>query len=82
VAAKKRKATKRKTTRRIKTAATDHNEAAQVLNAALMNARDKRAARAHPIVGPIMKKLGAKGFKQLSAIAQNQTACPCPPHPI
>ena len=60
------------------TAPVDHNDAMRVLAAALLDGRKKRAAEKHPVVGPLIKKLGDDGFKQLSAIAQNQNECTCP----
>ena len=60
-----------------KRAGKDHDEAARVFAAALMSAKNKRDAEAHPVIGPIMKKLGPKGFAQLSAMAENQKLTSC-----
>lgn len=55
----------------------DHEEAGRVLAAALMSDAKMRAAKEHPVVGPLMKKLGPKGVAQLSAMAENQQLTPC-----
>jgi hypothetical protein len=58
-----------------------HTEAALLIAKALRNRRSIPAALAHPIAGPIMKKLGQTGIKQLSAVAKNQSATVCDQHP-
>jgi hypothetical protein len=57
----------------------EHDEATRVLVAALLDGRKMKAALNHPLVGPIVKKLGPKAMSQLSQIAKTQSVCPpCP----
>ncbi len=71
----KKKGLQKKATRK------KHDEAAEVLAAALLDSRKKKAARAHPVVGGIINKLGPTQFKQLSYIAKNQSVTTCPTGP-
>ena len=60
-----------------------HEESTKVLSGALLDSKKRRAARNHPVVGPLMKKLGPSGVKTLAAMAKNakdQGYCTCPPH--
>jgi hypothetical protein len=54
-----------------------YNEAAMLIAKALRDPRSIPAAKAHPIAGPVMKKLGPSGIKQLSQItgSTSNTAC-------
>jgi len=70
-----KKPTARKTGRADKEV--DHEEAGRVLAAALMNEAKIQKAKRHPVVGPLMKKLGPKGITQLAAMAANQNLTPC-----
>jgi len=63
-----------------KRAGEEHDEAFRILAGALLDGRKKKAALAHPVVGPIIKKLGPAKFKQLSVMAKNQSSCNCDEH--